>query len=121
MSGTINGTDCLYTANDNGGCAVADSDPASYGEDFAKAGGGVYITEFAESGIKCVAPLYDVARKQADVDPAHLCSIWFFQRANIPTAITSANETIDLSSLGTPAATLGDSSCDIDTYFGGAS
>jgi hypothetical protein len=99
MSGTLNGTDCLYTANDNSGCAVLDSDPASYGADFAAAGGGVYITEFAETGI----------------------NIWFFQRANIPTAILSANETIDLSSLGTPAATLSDSSCDIDTFFGGPS
>ena len=47
----INSTDCSYLSNDNQGCIVMDPSPASYGAAFAQAGGGVFVTEFAESGI----------------------------------------------------------------------
>lgn len=57
FTGTANGTDCTYTANDNSGCGVTDSDTVSYGPEFAAAGGGVFITEFASTGIKCVSYL----------------------------------------------------------------
>jgi hypothetical protein len=35
--------------NDNTGCAVVEADKASYGEAFATGGGGVFVTELAES------------------------------------------------------------------------
>lgn len=41
--------DCA--GDNNAGCIVENTDPASYGSGFAAAGGGVFITEFAESGI----------------------------------------------------------------------
>jgi hypothetical protein len=47
----INSTDCSYLSNDNQGCIVTDPDPAAYGAASAQAGGGVFVTEFAESGI----------------------------------------------------------------------
>jgi len=47
-------TDCSYLANSNEGCKVVDGNTNSYGEAFANAGGGVFVTEFAESGISCV-------------------------------------------------------------------
>ena len=33
---------------------MEDPDPNSYGAAFAAAGGGVFVTEFAETGISCV-------------------------------------------------------------------
>jgi hypothetical protein len=44
-------TDCSHEANNNQGCIVTDGDTASYGEGFGKTGGGMFITEFAETGI----------------------------------------------------------------------
>lgn len=46
-----NSTDCSYTSNDNLGCVVTNPREESYGEAFAAAGGGVFVTEFATSGI----------------------------------------------------------------------
>lgn len=69
---------------------------ASYGAPFAAAGGGVWVTELATTGI----------------------NIWFYSRADIPTAVSSATDSIDVSTLGTPAASYPSSSCDIDAYFG---
>jgi hypothetical protein len=48
----VNSTDCSYEANSNQGCIVMDPSTASYGAGFASAGGGVFITEFAEVGIR---------------------------------------------------------------------
>ena len=48
----VNSTDCSYEANSNQGCIVVDPSTASYGAVFASAGGGVFITEFAETGIR---------------------------------------------------------------------
>ena len=51
----INSTDCNYQTNSNQGCITTDPSYASYGEGFAQAGGGVFVTEMsAENGIKCV-------------------------------------------------------------------
>ena len=44
-------TNCDYSQNGNSGCIVQDSNTASYGAAFAQAGGGVWVTEFAETGI----------------------------------------------------------------------
>lgn len=55
----------------------------------------MFVTELAESGI----------------------SIWFFERANVPSAVTNASDGIDTRSLGTPAGYWGGSSCTIDKFF----
>jgi hypothetical protein len=47
-------TDCSFKANQNEGCATQNPDPKSYGAAFAASGGGVFVTEFAETGISCV-------------------------------------------------------------------
>ncbi|EIN12303.1 glycoside hydrolase family 16 protein [Punctularia strigosozonata HHB-11173 SS5] len=91
----INSTDCDHLANANSGCTVTDPSVASYGPGFAQAGGGVYVTEYAEEGI----------------------SIWFFNRSSIPDAIKSNASTIDASSLGTPVANWPTGGCDMSTFF----
>ena len=53
----------------NVGCLIADSDNATYGNDFNLNGGGVYATEWNSAGIK----------------------IWFFPRDKIPADIASGN------------------------------
>jgi hypothetical protein len=50
-SNVINSTDCSYLDNSNAGCGVMDPADASYGAKFAAAQGGVFVTEFASSGI----------------------------------------------------------------------
>lgn len=47
----VNSTDCSFAANSNQGCVVTTPSTASYGPGFASAGGGIFITEYAESGI----------------------------------------------------------------------
>lgn len=47
----VNSTDCSYLLNGNQGCSVTDHETSSYGEAFHKAGGGLFVTEFAEKGI----------------------------------------------------------------------
>lgn len=51
FSGTANYTNCYVEANANSGCTVIDGNSTSYGEEFATAGGGVWVTEFAKDGI----------------------------------------------------------------------
>ncbi|KAL5519765.1 hypothetical protein ACEPAG_1425 [Sanghuangporus baumii] len=92
----IQSTDCSYLLNGNQGCTTSDPDPASYGEAFAKAGGGMYVTEYAESGI----------------------SIWFFSRTSIPDSLSGENVTsFDTSTFGTPTANWPNAGCDIETFF----
>ena len=47
----VNSTDCSFQSNSNEGCITTVPTTSSYGEAFAQAGGGVFVTEFAESGI----------------------------------------------------------------------
>ncbi|TFY52898.1 hypothetical protein EVJ58_g9752 [Rhodofomes roseus] len=68
----------------------------SAGEAFAAAGGGVYAAQFDPSGI----------------------FIWFWSRANIPSSVSSATNSIDTSDWGTPSAAFPSSSCDISEKFG---
>lgn len=51
MSGIVNSTDCSVQANSNEGCVVTNPSLQSYGAAFAAAGGGVFVTEFAENGV----------------------------------------------------------------------
>ncbi|KAK7464802.1 hypothetical protein VKT23_006008 [Stygiomarasmius scandens] len=91
----INSTDCNYLANDNEGCIVTNPTTKSYGADFASAGGGVFVTEFAEDGI----------------------SVWFFSRSDVPSSITSNSSSLDTSTLGTPVGNWPNGGCDIDSFF----
>lgn len=50
----VNSTDCSFQANDNEGCVIENPDPNSYGAAFAAGGGGIFVTEFAETGISYV-------------------------------------------------------------------
>lgn len=50
----INSTDCSYLTNSNEGCITTNPSTASYGAGFAQAGGGMFVTEFAETGISYV-------------------------------------------------------------------
>ncbi|KAH9987105.1 concanavalin A-like lectin/glucanase domain-containing protein [Russula vinacea] len=70
-------------------------DPNSYGAAFAAAGGGVFVTEFAETGI----------------------SIWFFSRANIPSSLQGNASSVDTSTLGKPVSNYPSGHCNIDQFF----
>ncbi|KAJ7644452.1 glycoside hydrolase family 16 protein [Roridomyces roridus] len=94
-SNVINSTDCSYADNSNAGCGVMDPNPSSYGERFAQAGGGVFVTEFAEAGI----------------------SVWFFNRSSIPSSLSGNASSFTTDALGTPTANWPTGGCDIDTFF----
>lgn len=52
QTGSTIHTDCDSTSQGSTGCSVNDTNPASYGAPFANAGGGVWVTEFIETGTK---------------------------------------------------------------------
>ncbi|KAJ8521871.1 hypothetical protein ONZ45_g1508 [Pleurotus djamor] len=91
----INSTDCNHDANNNQGCIVTPPSFNSYGPAFSAAGGGVWVTEFAEKGI----------------------SIWFFERKDVPPSISSSMNSIDTSSLGTPTGNWPGAGCNIQQFF----
>ncbi|GAA5946119.1 hypothetical protein JCM10213_006828 [Rhodosporidiobolus nylandii] len=85
--------DCNANNDGNAGCSYAEPASGSYGEDFNKKGGGVFVTEFTADAI----------------------SIWFWSRADIPENIVSGSP--DSSTWGKPSATWPKDSCDIASYF----
>ncbi|KAJ8076790.1 hypothetical protein AAF712_000405 [Marasmius tenuissimus] len=91
----ISSTNCSNLANQNQGCITMDPDPKSYGQGFADADGGVFVTEMAKSGV----------------------SIWFFSRANVPSSLSTNASTVDTSTLGTPLANYPTGGCNIDQFF----
>ncbi|KAH9480242.1 putative glycosidase C21B10.07 [Psilocybe cubensis] len=91
----VNSTDCSFLANDNQGCISTVKSTQSYGSEFAKAGGGVFGTEFAESGI----------------------SIWFFPRAEVPDVLSSNSSSIDTSSFGQPVGNWPSTQCNSSEFF----
>ncbi|KZT28765.1 glycoside hydrolase family 16 protein [Neolentinus lepideus HHB14362 ss-1] len=91
----VNSTDCSFQANSNQGCVVTTPSPQSYGEAFAQAGGGMFVTEYASSGI----------------------SIWFFSRSSIPSSLQSNASSVDTSALGTPVANWPTGGCNIGNFF----
>lgn len=95
ITGQLNLNNCSITANGGAGCTVADKNTNSYGEAFAAAGGGVYVTEFTNEFIK----------------------IWFITRAQVPSSLTSDAKDLDTSTLGTPTAWFANTACDIPKYF----
>lgn len=52
FSGTISYPNCDNSQNYGSGCTVYDTNTNSYGREFAEAGGGVYVAEFAKDGIR---------------------------------------------------------------------
>ncbi|TFK73182.1 hypothetical protein BDN72DRAFT_835201, partial [Pluteus cervinus] len=95
-SSLINSTDCSSSSNNNQGCIVTDPSTDSYGAAFAAAGGGVFVTEYAQTGI----------------------SIWFFTRSAVPSSLSSGSNTLDTSTLGEPVANWPTTGCDMDQFFG---
>ncbi|TFK39087.1 glycoside hydrolase family 16 protein [Crucibulum laeve] len=91
----VNSTDCSNLVNSNQGCITTDPSTKSYGADFANSGGGVWVTEYAQSGI----------------------SIWFFPRANVPSTLSSNASTIDTSTLGIPVGNWPATGCNMDSFF----
>ncbi|KAI0339157.1 hypothetical protein BDW22DRAFT_1336775 [Trametopsis cervina] len=87
-------TDCNST--DNSGCTVPESTPNSFGQLFANNGGGVWATQFDVSGI----------------------FIWFWGRSHVPPSVTTATDSLDISSWGPPSAAYVSSSCNIPDFFG---
>jgi len=95
QSGIVNSTDCSFQSNSNQGCAVTDASTQSYGAGFAAAGGGLFVTEFAEKGV----------------------SVWFYPRSAIPPSLLNNTGTVDTSTLGQPSANYPSSGCAMDTFF----
>lgn len=95
ITGEVKLDNCSIAANSGSGCTVADKNANSYGEAFAAAGGGVYVTEFTNEFIK----------------------IWFKSRADVPKELTADAKTLDTSVLGTPTAWYSNSACDIPKFF----
>ncbi|KAJ7510180.1 glycoside hydrolase family 16 protein [Mycena galericulata] len=96
QTGTLDTSNCLSGVNnENTGCGVTSTDPASYGTGFNEAQGGVFAHEWIpESGVR----------------------IWHFQRSNIPPDITSGTPNPD--SWGTPAGSFpAGPNCDFSTHF----
>ncbi|KAI0331370.1 hypothetical protein GY45DRAFT_1322414 [Cubamyces sp. BRFM 1775] len=89
------GSDCSAGVDSATGCAVAETQPNSFGSDFASAGGGVWATQFDDSGV----------------------FIWFWTRNNVPDGVTNAKDTIDPSTWGTPSAAWPSSSCNVASSF----
>ncbi|KAJ3544278.1 hypothetical protein NMY22_g2833 [Coprinellus aureogranulatus] len=93
LSTLVNSTDCAGV--NNAGCMVTNTNPNSYGAAFAAQQGGVFITEFAESGI----------------------SVWFFSRKDVPQSVTQGATSIDTSTLGKPMGNWPSAGCDIRKAF----
>ncbi|KAI0633059.1 concanavalin A-like lectin/glucanase domain-containing protein [Trametes polyzona] len=91
QTGSTGNTNCSTDA----GCTVAEKQSNSFGESFATAGGGVWATQIDTSGIY----------------------IWFWSRENVPSSVSSATDSVDPSSWGTPSASYPSSSCNIEQFF----
>ncbi|KAH8986490.1 concanavalin A-like lectin/glucanase domain-containing protein [Lactarius akahatsu] len=92
-SSRVTSTDCSV-ANQNLGCVVKNPDPNSYGAAFAAAGGGMFVTELASTGISCVV-----------------------FRANIPSSLQKNSTIVDTSTFGVPVANYPAGGCNIDKFF----
>ncbi|GAA6017774.1 hypothetical protein JCM11491_004613 [Sporobolomyces phaffii] len=86
---------CDSEANYNSGCNALDPSTTSAGQALAAAGGGMWATEYASTGIK----------------------IWHFQRSAVPSDLSSNSSSIDPTSWGTPTYFVPTSSCNIEEHF----
>lgn len=86
--------------NGTAGCTVLDTtNKPTYGPNFNSVGGGVWATQFDESGI----------------------FIWFFDRASVPDSLKKDNtaKSIDISSWGAPVASYPSTQCSpMSNFFG---
>ncbi|KAJ3741698.1 concanavalin A-like lectin/glucanase domain-containing protein [Lentinula detonsa] len=87
----ITSTDCVSTG---GGCGIRSSSTVSYGAAFNGNGGGVFTMTLNSSGI----------------------AVWFFERSNIPSDITSGTPLPSL--WGTPFAWWSSPTCNVTEFFG---
>ncbi|KAF9652912.1 glycoside hydrolase family 16 protein [Thelephora ganbajun] len=91
QTGTNNSPNCT-----NGtGCTVLETNLNSAGAAFANAQGGVWATQFDVSG----------------------ASIWFWNRANLPSNLKNPGSSIDTSGWGLPSAAYPSSTCNISEHF----
>ncbi|KAG8758153.1 hypothetical protein FRC11_004041 [Ceratobasidium sp. 423] len=95
VTGKIVSNDCYNNTNGNQGCIIQMPDN-SFGESFARNGGGVYAVEWSSTGNGIRA--------------------WFFPRSSIPADLTNANP--DPSTWGTPTAAWPESGCNSSKFFG---
>ncbi|KAH9022296.1 concanavalin A-like lectin/glucanase domain-containing protein [Lactarius hengduanensis] len=91
----VNTTDCSYQVNSNSGCSTGVPDPRSFGAAFAAAGGGVFVTEFATTGI----------------------SVWFFSRSDVPSSLQDNSSSIDTAAFGVPVVNIPPTGCEIERFF----
>ncbi|KZT66764.1 glycoside hydrolase family 16 protein [Daedalea quercina L-15889] len=91
FSGTIGETNC----NSSSGCQFSEAQSNSYGEGFAAAGGGVFATLWDNTQI----------------------AIWFWTRSSVPSSVSSATSSVDISDWGTPSANYTTGACDLSTSF----
>jgi hypothetical protein len=91
FTGLANSTQCSFEFNQNQGCVIQNTNKTSFGAGFAQAGGGMFVTEFAESGV----------------------SIWFFSRPNIPATLQNQTGDVNITALGTPLANWPSTTCDM--------
>ncbi|GAA5830680.1 hypothetical protein JCM3766R1_003388 [Sporobolomyces carnicolor] len=94
-SATLLNANCDKDANFNSGCNALDPKTTSAGQALANAGGGVWATEYAATGIK----------------------IWHFERSAVPTDLSSNASSIDPTAWGTPTYFVPTSSCNIEQHF----
>ncbi|KIJ33045.1 glycoside hydrolase family 16 protein [Sphaerobolus stellatus SS14] len=90
--------DC-HQQNGTTGCTVIDTtNKPSLGSAFNAAGGGVWATQFDDSGV----------------------FIWFFDRASVPDNLKKDNtaKTLDVSSWGAPVASYPSTKCNMKQFFG---
>jgi hypothetical protein len=95
QTGTTNVQTCDSNSTSGAGCTVIDPSTNSYGAPFAAAGGGMWVLEFAETGV----------------------NIWFFTRASIPSSLTGSSQSVDTTTLGTPTGSWPASSCNPSQFF----
>ncbi|KZO94279.1 glycoside hydrolase family 16 protein [Calocera viscosa TUFC12733] len=97
MTGTLTDDDCGTDATKTQGCTVTDANQDSYGAAFAAAGGGVYATLLADTGVY----------------------IWFFSRANVPSdlSVSNPNSSPNPDGWGEPSGYYPSSTCPTSTFF----
>lgn len=98
QSGKTTGTNCTVvpSLDINTGCIVQETKQNSFGAGFASAGGGVYAMQWNDQGI----------------------STWFFSRSDVPSDISTSNNTPDPTTWGLPSAFYPANGCDPTTVFG---
>ncbi|KAF9517634.1 glycoside hydrolase family 16 protein [Hydnum rufescens UP504] len=96
-SGEVVSLNCDATVNNNQGCGVKSTDPASYGPPFNAIGGGWYAMERTSSSI----------------------SVWFWRRddPSVPWSVQMGLSDLDTFSFGVPFGTFVCDNCPIPEYF----